>query len=312
VTVKIVTDSTGDISPEIVKELGITVVPEYVLFGDKTYRDGIDISYDKLYEKLINNPKLPSTSQPTPADFTRVYQEVAKETDEIISIHLSGKLSGTSSSALQGKKPVDTKCNITVIDSKSVTMGLGMLVMSAARLALRNEKPEIIVDEITKEMNNIHLFATFDTLKYLALGGRIGKARALFGSILNVKPIITLRDGVFAPVGNFRTRTKAIDKLYELAKNYLNIQEIAVIYSTTPDDANYLIDRLSSLVDNKCLHLARLGPALGVHGGPGTLAVVIRSKTNENDSEKDASNLSTKKISGPSIHLPKLKLPSHR
>ena len=98
-------------------------------------------------------------------------------------------------------------------------------------------------------MKNIHLFATFDTLKYLALGGRIGKARALFGSILNVKPIITLRDGEFSPVGNVRTRAKAIDKLFELAKNSLNIQEIAVIYSTTPDEANSLKDRLSSLVE---------------------------------------------------------------
>ena len=275
-TVKIVTDSTADLSPEVVKELGITVVPEYVLFGDKTFRDGIDISYNELYEKLINNPKPPSTSQPTPADFTQVYQALSKETNEIISIHLSGKLSGTYSSALQGQKVIDNKCNISVIDSESVTMGLGMLVMFAAKLALKNESPEKIVDEIKEELKNIHLFATFDTLKYLALGGRIGKARALFGSILNVKPIITLRHGEFAPVGNFRTRTKAIDKLYELAKNYSNIQEIAVIYSTTPDEANGLKDRLNSLVDKKCLYLARLGPALGVHGGPGVLLVAVR------------------------------------
>jgi DegV family protein with EDD domain len=312
VTVRIVTDSTADLSPEMVKELGITVVPEYVLFGDKTYRDGIDISYDQLYEKLINNPKPPSTSQPTPADFTRVYQELAKETNDIISIHLAGKLSGTYSSALQGKKIIDSKCNISIIDSESVTMGLGMLVISAARLALNNEKPEKIINEIKEEMKNIHLFATFDTLKYLALGGRIGKARALFGSILNVKPVITLRDGEFLPVGNFRTRAKALDKLCELANNTVNINELAVVYSTTPDEAQSLKTRMGPLVESNHFYIARLGPALGVHGGPGTLAVVIRSKTNENDSEKDASNLSAKKISGPSIHLPKLKLPSRR
>ena len=310
--VKIVTDSTADLSPAVIKELGITVVPEYVLFGEKTYRDGIDISYDELYEKLTNNPKLPSTSQPTPADFTKVYQELSKETDEIISIHLSGKLSGTFSSAVQGKKLIDTKCNITVIDSESVTMGLGMLVMSAARMALNNEKPEKIADEIKKEMNDIHLFATFDTLKYLALGGRIGKARALFGSILNVKPIITLRDGEFLPVGNFRTRAKALDKLCELAKNTVNINEIAVVYSTTPDEAQSIKARISPLVESNHFYISRLGPALGVHGGPGTLAVVIKSKTNENDYEKDASNMSAKKISVPSLHLPKLKLPPRR
>ena len=308
-TVKIVTDSTADLSPEIVKELGITVVPEYILFGDKTYRDGIDISYDELYEKLINNPKPPSTSQPTPADFTKVYRELSRETNEIISIHLSGKLSGTYSSALQGKKLADTKSNITVIDSDLVSMGLGMLVMSAAKSALNNVNPAKIIDEIKEEMKNIHLFATFDTLKYLALGGRIGRARALFGSILNVKPIITLRHGEFAPVGNVRTRAKALDKLVELAKSSLNVQEIAVVYSTTPTEANSIKDRLSSLVSSNRLHLARLGPALGVHGGPGTLALAIRNSGGEADSINSPPQPVVKK---PPMHLPKLNLPSRR
>jgi DegV family protein with EDD domain len=309
VTVKIVTDSTADLSPEIVKELGITVVPEYILFGDKTYRDGVDISYDELYEKLINNPKPPSTSQPTPADFTKVYQELSRETDEIISIHLSGKLSGTYSSALQGKKLADTKSNITVIDSDLVSMGLGMLVMSAAKSALNNVNPAKIIDEIEEEMKNIHLFATFDTLKYLALGGRIGKARALFGSILNVKPIITLRHGEFSPVGNVRTRAKALDKLVELAKSSLNVQEIAVVYSTTPTEANSIKDRLSSLMSSNRFHLARLGPALGVHGGPGTLALAIRNSGGEADSINSPPQPVVKK---PPMHLPKLNLPSRR
>ena len=308
-TVKIVTDSTADLSPEIVKELGITVVPEYILFGDKTYRDGIDISYDELYEKLIDNPKPPSTSQPTPADFTKVYRELSRETNEIISIHLSGKLSGTYSSALQGKKLADTKSNITVIDSDLVSMGLGMLVMSAAKSALNNVNPAKIIDEIKEEMKNIHLFATFDTLKYLALGGRIGRARALFGSILNVKPIITLRHGEFAPVGNVRTRVKALDKLVELAKSSLNVQEIAVVYSTTPTEANSIKDRLSSLVSSNRLHLARLGPALGVHGGPGTLALAIRNSGGEADSINSPPQPVVKK---PPLHLPKLNLPSRR
>jgi len=309
VTVKIVTDSTADLSPEIVKELGITVVPEYILFGDKTYRDGIDISYDELYEKLIDNPKPPSTSQPTPADFTKVYRELSRETNEIISIHLSGKLSGTYSSALQGKKLADTKSNITVIDSDLVSMGLGMLVMSAAKSALNNINPAKIIDEIKEEMKNIHLFATFDTLKYLALGGRIGRARALFGSILNVKPIITLRHGEFAPVGNVRTRAKALDKLVELAKSSLSVQEIAVVYSTTPTEANSIKDRLSSLVSSNRLHLARLGPALGVHGGPGTLALAIRNSGGEADSINSPPQPVVKK---PPLHLPKLNLPSRR
>ena len=307
--VRIVTDSTADLSPELVQKLGITVVPEYLIFGNKTFRDGIDISYDELYDKLLNNPKPPSTSQPTPADFAKVYRELSKETDEIISIHLSGKLSGTYSSALQGKKQVDPKCNITIVDSQSVSMGLGLITLSAAKSALHNENLAIILDTIRQDIKNTHLFATFDTLKYLALGGRIGKARALFGSILNVKPVITLRDGEFSPVGNFRTRAKALDKLFELAASSVPVQEIAVVYSTIPDEANSLKDRLSPLVNADSLHLSRLGPALGVHGGPGTLALVIKNSGTKDASIEPSSRLLVKK---PIIRLPKLKLPSHR
>ena len=123
----------------------------------------------------------------------------------------------------------------------------------------------------------MRLLGTLDTLKYLALGGRIGRARALFGSVLNVKPIITIRNGEIAPIGNVRTRTKAVEKLFEFVKEASNIQELAVIHNTTPDEAVSLKDRLSSFVGNNRLYLARLGPALGVHGGPGTLVVVIRN-----------------------------------
>jgi DegV family protein with EDD domain len=303
-SVRIVTDSTADLSPQLAKKLGIVVVPVYVRFGDKSYRDGIEISYDELYDKLINSSILPSTSQPTPADFAQVYQDLSKETDEIVSIHVTSKLSGTYSSALQGKKLFDAKTNITVIDSETLTMGLGIIAMSAARLALLNESLAKILEDVKQGIKNTHLLATFDTLKYLALGGRIGKARALLGSVLNVKPIVTLRDGEISPIGNVRTRTKAVDKLFEFVKNALNVQELAVVHSTTPDEAYSLKDRLSSLVSSNHLHMARLGPALGVHGGPGTLVVVMRNDISTETSSKPS-------VKKPSLHLPKLNLP-HR
>jgi DegV family protein with EDD domain len=303
-SVRIVTDSTADLSPQLAKKLGIVVVPVYVRFGDKSYRDGIEISYDELYGKLINSSILPSTSQPTPADFAQVYQDLSKETDEIVSIHVTSKLSGTYSSALQGKKLVDAKTNITVIDSETLTMGLGIIAMSAARLALLNESLAKILEDVKQGIKNTHLLATFDTLKYLALGGRIGKARALLGSVLNVKPIVTLRDGEISPIGNVRTRTKAVDKLFEFVKNALNVQELAVVHSTTPDEAYSLKDRLSSLVSSNHLHMSRLGPALGVHGGPGTLVVVMRNDVSTETSSKPS-------VKKPSLHLPKLNLP-HR
>ncbi len=306
-SVRIVTDSTADLSPQLVKELGISVVPVYVRFGDKSYKDGIEIGYDELYDKLINSPIHPSTSQPTPADFAQVYQELSKETNEIVSIHVTSKLSGTYNSALQGKELTNSKSNIVVIDSEAITMGLGIMAMSAARLALLNESLAKILENVKQSIKNTHLLATFDTLKYLALGGRIGKARALLGSVLNVKPIVTLRDGEISPVGNVRTRAKAVEKLFEFVKNTLNIEELAVVHSTTPDEAYSLKERFSSLVSSNRLFMARLGPALGVHGGPGTLVVVVRNNINMETSPKS----SGKKISVPSMHLPKLNLP-HR
>jgi DegV family protein with EDD domain len=311
-SVRIVTDSTADLPPQLAQELGIAVVPVYVRFGDKSYRDGIEIGYDELYDKLVNSPVHPATSQPTPADFAQVYLELAKETDEIISIHVSGKLSGTYSSALQGKKLVDSKTNITVIDSESVTVGLGIISISAARLSLLNESLNGILEDIKQTKMNIHLLGVLDTLKYLALGGRIGRARALLGSVLNVKPLITIRNGEISPVGNVRTHAKAVEKLFEFVKGASNIQDLAIIHNTTPDDAISLKDRFSSFVKNDHLYMARLGPALGVHAGPGMLGVVIRTDDGNTESQEPVSSLFTRKITVPPLHLPKINLPSRR
>lgn len=310
-SVKIVTDSTADLSTQYVKELGLTVVPVYIQLGEKNYRDGVDINQDEFYDKLVNSPIYPITSQPTPDDFARVYQELSKENEEIVSIHVSSKLSGTYNSALQGKALAATKSNITIIDSKSVTVGLGLITMSAARLARTGENLAKILDDVKQAISNTHLLGTFDTLKYLVRGGRIGKAKALLGSVLNVKPIVTLREGEIVPVNNVRTRTQAIEKLFEYVKNALNVQEVAVVYSTTPDEARGLRDRLSSLVSSDHLHLAQLGPALGVHGGPGTLIVAFRGEPGtaiKSEALKFIPKLPIKKISVPQLHLPKPKL----
>lgn len=277
-TVKIVTDSTCDLSPQVVQELGITVMPVYVRFGEKVYRDGIDISYDELYQKLVTDPIHPTTSQPPPGDFADVYKKLSKETDEIVSIQVTSKLSGTYNSALQGRELVKAGCHIEVVDTLSVSMGLGLIVMAAARLAKAGESLQSVMVEIKQAISQIHLLALFDTLKYLHRGGRIGKAKALLGSVLNVKPLLTLQDGEFVPASQVRTRAKGIERLFDFAKNALNIQELAVIHSTTPDEAGSLREQIGSIFDKSRIHLARLGPALGVHGGPGTIGVVVREQ----------------------------------
>ena len=277
-TIKVVTDSSADLPAQLVEELGITVVPLYVRFGEEVYRDRVDISEDEFYQRLVRDPVHPSTTQPTPQDFTNVYQKLSKEADGIISIHISGKLSGTCSSALQGRELVEKGCPIEVIDSQILTMGLGLLAIEAANMARSGKSLPQVVEEVKRIIPSLHLLGLLDTLKYLALGGRIGKAKHLLGSILNVKPVLTLKDGEVMPAGQARTRTKGVDKLFDFVKNAKEIQDLAVVYNTTPDDAQSLAERISPIFPKERIRLARLGPVLGVHCGPGILFVALREK----------------------------------
>ncbi len=276
--VKVVTDSSADLPLAIIKELGITVVPLYVRFGDKTFRDRVDISEDEFYQRLQHDPAHPNTTQPTPNDFAEVYARLSEECDGIISIHISSKLSGTYNSAVQGKESLKNSCPIEVIDSRTLTMGLGLLDILAAKSAQRGKGLPEIADEVKRAIPDIHLLALFDTLKYLLLGGRIGKAKALLGSILNVKPMITLKDGETMPAGQVRTRSKGTERLFEFVKNAAEVQDAAVIYTTTPDEARTLAERLWSIATKERTTLARLGPTLGVHIGPGALIVAFIGK----------------------------------
>jgi len=280
VTVKIVTDSTSDLPSQVAEELGITVVPVYLRFGDKVHRDGVDISHDEFYQKLVTSPVHPSTSQPPPLDFANVYGKLSKETDEVVSLHLSRKTSGTYDSALRGREMLGSGGRVEVVDTLFVSMGLGLIVMAAARLAKAGESLQAVMDEIRQAILQIRIFAVFDTLKYLLLGGRISRARALVGTLLNVKPLLTMRDGELVQAGLARTRAKGVERLFDFAKNALNIQELAIVHSTTPDEASSLRKRIASIVDEGRIHIARLGPALGVHGGPGALIVALRQKAN--------------------------------
>jgi DegV family protein with EDD domain len=275
-TIKIVTDSTCDLPDKIIQELDITVVAEYLRFGDKVYRDHIDINEDEFYQKLLNEDIYPHTAQPTPQDFEKVFSDVSKNADSIISIHLSSKLSGTYQSAVQGKKTIDPKCPIEIIDSQTVSIALGLIVMKAAKMAKSGISHQNIVDELKRIIPNTHFLMLFDTMKYLAKGGRIDKSKALIGSILRVKPILVIKDGVVAQSSLARTRQKGMDILLEFVKKAKDIQDLGVVYSTTPLDAEELIGRTNSVFPKERTILARLGPALGVHGGPGVLAVALR------------------------------------
>jgi DegV family protein with EDD domain len=275
--VKVVTDSTADLPPGIIEEFGITVVAEYLRFGQKVYRDRVDITEDEFYHRLINDSIHPSTTQPSPQDFTDVYKKLAKEADGIISIHVTGKLSGTCNAAQRGKEAAAVSCPIEIVDSQLVTMGLGHLVIAAGKMARSGKNLPEIVKELKQMIPRIRVIGLLDTLKYLALGGRIGKVQALVGSLLNVKPMLTIKDGVLSPTGRVRSRAKGIDILYDFVKNTPAIQDLAVIYNTALEEAQAFVKRLGVLFPEERIILARLGPALGVHTGPGIIFIALRT-----------------------------------
>ncbi len=297
-TLRVVTDSTSDLSPELARQFNITVVPIYVRFGTEGYRDGVDIGRDEFYKKLTTSPVHPSTSQPTPTDFAGVYRELSKDADEIISVHVSSKLSGTCDSALRGREMAGYTSHIDVIDSQSVSMGLGMMALEAARAGQAGAGLQEVGDRVRRAVGNTHLLAIFDTLKYLLLGGRIGKGKALLGSVLNVKPLLVMRNGELHPAGFARTRARGIDRLIEFVRGATGIEELAIAHSTTPDEADGIRAKLALLVDAARTHVVRLGPSIGVHGGPGTLGVVYRS----NPTPLPAP-VTRRKITVPALHL---------
>jgi len=276
--VKIVTDSSADLPAQLAQELGITVVPLYVRFGEEVYRERVDISEEEFYQRLLHGPIHPVTIQPNPQDFANVYQELSPAADGIVSIHISSKLSGTCNSALQAKEMIEKGCPIEVVDSQIITVGLGLICIAAAAVAKTGADLQQVVKEVKQTLPNVHLLALVDTLKYLLLGGRIGKAKALVGSLLNVKPLLTLEEGEVVPRGQARTRSKGIERLFDFVAKATNIQDLAVAYSTTPDEAQALAERIGSIFTKGPVKIARLGTTLGVHMGPGALAVAFREK----------------------------------
>ncbi len=277
-TVRIITDSTADIPQDMVKELGIIVIPQYVIFGKKSYKDRIDITDDEFYDRLVSSKEQPTTSQPTPQEFINLFTEAGKGADGILAILISSKLSGTINSAEQAKKAAEAGCPIEVIDSKLISMPLGMVVINAARMAKAGKSLKEITEKAKDNCSKVKLLILFDTLEYLARGGRIGKAKSLVGSLLNVKPMLTIKNGELVPVSQVRSRAKGKEKLLEFLKANKGVEELSIIYSTDKEDAEAFADSITGFPRERIM-IARLGPVVGSHTGPNILAIAIRTKS---------------------------------
>jgi DegV family protein with EDD domain len=276
-TVKIVTDSLSDITSEIAREFDITVVPLTVLFGHDSYLDGVTITSEQFYDRLINGKVWPTTTQPTPALFAETYNKLLEETDEILVIDASSKLSGTYQSALSAKTMVNKKARIEVIDTQKVAMSLGLIAISTARKARRGASMDELVAYVNRSLDRAHFAVYFDTLQYLAKGGRIGKAKELMGSVLSIKQILTIKDGEMAPLARKRSLVAGMDYLVSYVQSLPGVAEIAIEHTTNPTEGDKLEERLRPLLagNNKRIFRTKVSPVLGVYSGPGAIALGI-------------------------------------
>jgi DegV family protein with EDD domain len=274
-TIKIVTDSVADLRSEVAQGLGIKVVPLNVRFGSETYRDGIDLTTEQFYDRLKYSKVLPVTSVPSPATFVEAYNKLAEETDEILAITLSSKLSGTYDVALQSIGLMKRKCRVEVVDSQWAVMAQGFLVIAAAKAANAGASLDELVAVLRNNIPRVDFLAAFDTLEYLTRGGRIGKAQAFLGSVLNVHPIITLRDGLVFPAAREHSRRRAINYLYNFVMNYSHIEGLAIEDAAVPDEAEMLAERLSVKLPKERIYRSKTTPVIGTHTGPGLLLVAV-------------------------------------
>jgi len=275
-TVKIVTDSTSDITAGMAKELGITVVPLAVSFGRDSFIDGVTITTDEFYKRLSYDSTWPTTTQPAPGVFADVYNKLSKETDEILVITISNKLSGTHDSALNARNLMQGKCRVAVVNSETVIMGEGMMAIAAAKEAKKGVKLDDLVTSVKKMIPKSHAVMYFDTMKYLVKGGRIGKAKGMVGSLLSVKPILTMRDGEVSPLTRVRSRSAGIESLYNIvAEHKGKIRELAVEHANSIEDVNRMVamfDKNKIFPADKII-TSNISPVIGAYAGPNVLAV---------------------------------------
>ena len=274
-TIRIVTDSSCDLPSGLIEQYGISVLPCYVVVDDQTFKDGLEIQADDFYRRLLADGRTPTTAQPTPSDFQTVYRELVGQGDQIISIHVSSKLSGTLNSAQQAKASLDDGSAVEIIDSQLASIPLGLAVLDAAIMASEGGSVHDIAGQIRQRLSLHHGLFALDTLEYLQKGGRIGKAKAFMGSVLRVKPILRLQDGEAHPVERPRNRERAMSRLVELAQELAPVRRLAVIYSTDPDRMVELKQGLTGILPADQIIESRFGSTLGTYIGPDALGVAV-------------------------------------
>jgi len=274
--VRIVTDSTADLPQEVVDSLGIVVTPLHVYFGDVEFEDCVTISRDEFYRRLTApGHQLPRTAAPSSGTFATLYERVAGESDAIVSIHISPRLSGTYAAAAAARATTRAKCQIAVIDSATTCLGLGLLAVQAATLARDGTGFEEIVRTVQASIPRTRFFGALGTLEYLRRGGRIGRAASFLGSMLHISPVLGVQDGDVYPIERVRGRRRALDRICELVASYGALSHLAVGHTTDEAGMEALAERLSPFFPRERMLRARCGATLGTYLGPGAFGVAL-------------------------------------
>lgn len=280
--VHVVTDSTADLPTDEAAALGITVVPLNVLFGTTSLLDGVEITPEEFFRRLPGEKSLPKTSQPPAGAFLETYERLlADGVDGIVSIHISGKLSGTINSARTGRDSLKDPSRVTVVDSGNVSAALAYGARAAAAAAAAGNDQETVAQAARDAMQRTHLLVTVETLEYLQKGGRIGRARAWFGGVLNVKPVLSVIDGEVVPLERVRTHSRAVARVIELAAEQPNVTDVTLLHSVSDGSFEEVRQRLAAAFPHAHVRAGWLGAVVGVYAGPNAIGVVTCSGDGE-------------------------------
>ena len=278
-SVHIVTDSSCDLPDNLITEMNIKIVPLKIRFGDTEFVDRVELTTEQFWEKCQASDELPSTAAPSPGAFVEEFQNAASEgATGVVAIILSGELSATIEAAQQAAQLVKDEIEVRVIDSRTVTLGLGSVVMGAASAANSGANIEEVAAIASDSVNRTQVHAALDTLENLRKGGRIGAAGSLLGSMLSIKPLIEVRNGVVEPAGKQRTRGKALSYLVGVVEqNADQIEQIFVTHAAC-DDVDSFLEQVRSVVSVEVL-VGEVGPVVGAHAGIGTIGVAFQTAT---------------------------------
>jgi DegV family protein with EDD domain len=271
----LVTDSTSDLLADGARALKVTVVPLTVRFGEEQLRDGVDIDSSTFYRRLAASQALPTTSQPSPEDFAAVYRSLLKTPeDEVVSVHLPAHLSGTVQSATLAAREVDPE-RVRVVDSWTISGGLQLLLDLAARERDQGLDAATIVQNLERRRQRVTCYVLLDTITYLQKGGRIGRAQAFIGGVLNVKPIVSVERGEVGPAARVRSKQQGVAKMVELVRGNGPLESMSMMHGDAADAAGEVRARLTQLLPELQIPLGQLGPVVGTYAGPGSVGVAV-------------------------------------